>query len=241
MILETLQEALKNKFDTEFRDGIHVSDLVMCGRKAADRRLNPKPLTMRELNYFTSGRAIGDSLAILARSNDVKYEAEKEIKFKDIVAHIDIYDSEHNIPIECKSARMKEMKEPKPHYVDQLKSYMAMTNSDKGILLIQLLLNFDDKPFVEFEIEMNDSQRRDQLQKLLFKAALFAEALERKDPMLAHGVYFDSSLNWLCRDCPLKAKCAEFIKCECGKEILKKELESHVAQAHFTKSEFGSS
>ena len=206
MILETLQAELKNKYDTEFRDGVHVSDLTLCPRKSIFRKLEPTPITNKELNFFTSGRAIHDAIQTLAKRQP-RYEIEKQVEYNGVVGHIDLYDTEHNIPIECKSMRTKDVKEPKPHHVSQLKFYMAMLGADTGIILYQCLMNFDDKPFVEFEVTMNEEERRIVLQMLEIQKVLYSESLAEKKPFQAVSVIDDPKLNWQCKSCQYYQKC----------------------------------
>src|SRR5207245_773434 len=144
MYLDLLMKSLKTKFDSEEREGIHVSDLTLCLRKAVFKKLNPTPITAKELNFFTSGRAIHDAIQMVANVNEEMFEIEKEIEFQGIQGHIDLYDTKANIPIECKSSRTKEIKEPKKFHIDQLKYYMAFTGADKGAILYQALMHFDE-------------------------------------------------------------------------------------------------
>ena len=209
MYLDLLTVALKNKYDTEMRNGIHVSDLILCSRKSVFRKLNPIALTMRDLNFFTSGRAIHEAIQSLAASNTTKFEIEKEIKYNGIEGHVDLYDTENNIPIECKSMRVREVLQPKPHHVEQLKDYMAILNATKGVILYQCLMNFNDKPFAEFEITMTPQEIKDQLSHMELQARLHKKALDKKDGMLAPFVINDPKLNWLCKSCPYLERCKE--------------------------------
>lgn len=209
MILEVLTSALQKKFDNDERSGVHVSDLVLCPRKAILRKLEPNPTTMLELNFFTSGRAIHDAIQILAASEGDRFEIEKEVFYEGIVAHIDLFDKKNNIPIECKSMRTKAVKEPKPHHVEQLKCYMAMTGATKGIILYQLLMHFDNEPFAEFVVEMTEKQIQEQLVKMKSTAENFRVNLEQKTPMEAIGVLQNKDLNWLCNSCPYVQRCRD--------------------------------
>lgn len=192
------------------RSGVHVSDLTLCIRKGVFRRVYPKPTTMLELNFFTSGRAIHDAIQILAKSHDHgRFEIEKPILHKNIEGHIDLYDSVNNIPIECKTYRSSKIEDPKPHHVDQLKSYLAITNSETGVLLYQLLLNFDDTPFKEFEIRANEYDRKLQLWKLEHNAEIFRNAVDKRDPKLAPSVWDDPTLSWMCKSCPYRQECVK--------------------------------
>lgn len=218
MYLEHLTTALRSKFDSEVRGGIHVSDLVMCVRRNALKRIEPTPVTMKELNFFTSGRAIGDALQTLAGYDSNRFKAEHEVEWNGIVAHIDIYDSQNNIPIECKSMRVKEVKEPKSHHVDQLKSYMVMVGSNKGVLLYQCLMHFEDKPFVEFEITMTEAEMAQHREWMIVQAEYFRVAVESKDAMTVKGVLKDPELNWLCISRDGKPNCPYYDRCKAEKE-----------------------
>ncbi|MDE1767705.1 MAG: Dna2/Cas4 domain-containing protein, partial [Thaumarchaeota archaeon] len=166
-----------------------------------------EPCTMRDVNFFSSGRAIHDAIQTLANFGKKKFEIEKELEWEGISGHVDLVDTENNIPIECKSARVKTMDAVKPHYVSQLKAYMAILGSRTGVVLVQLLMHFDDKPFVEFEITMDDEEINTTKQKLLLDKEIYLMALEKKDPMLARGVVEDPDLNWLCKSCPHFVEC----------------------------------
>ncbi len=211
MIVELLTSKLKEHYDQDKRTGVHVSDLTLCIRKAALRKINPVATTMREVNFFTSGRAIHDAIQTLANYEKDRFEIEKEVEFEGMVGHIDLYDKINNIPIECKSTRIKEVKQPKPFHVDQLKSYMAVTGAKKGIILYQCLMHFDDKPFCEFEITMNEKERGEQLASMILRRDYYKKALDTKDPFRIEGVMDNKDLSWLCRDCEYNQKCKDEI------------------------------
>lgn len=205
MYLDQLTLALKSKYDCEMRNGIHVTDLTLCSRKSVFRKLQPTALTMRELNFFTSGRAIHEAIQSLCDPD--KFEIEKEIKYNGVTGHVDLYDIRNNVPIECKSMRVAQVINPKPFHVEQLKDYMAMLGSSTGVLLYQCLLNFEDKPFVEFEIHMTQKEIDARLNDLSLRARLHERALEAKDAMKAPHVFNDTKMNWLCVSCVYRDKC----------------------------------
>jgi RecB family exonuclease len=208
MILEELYTSLYEEYN-KVRDGIHVSDITLCPREACFRRLDPKPLTNTDLNFFTSGKAIHEALQSLIKKYPDRFELEKEVKFGDIVGHIDIFDKTNHIPIEAKSARVKTMEEPKAHYLKQLEAYMALTNADTGIILVQCLLNYEDKPFLEFEHKMTAEQRKAVLSQLQTDAIMLKVGILEQDPSLVRHINYDLTLNWKCRYCPYAKPCEE--------------------------------
>ena len=213
MYLDQLTVALKNKYDTEMRDGIHVTDLTLCSRKSVFRKLQPTALTMKELNFFTSGRAIHEAIQSLCDPD--KFEIEKEVKYNGVTGHVDLYDIRNNIPIECKSMRVAKVENPKSFHVEQVKDYMAMLGSSTGVILYQCLMNFNDKPFVEFEVHMTQKEIDQRLADLGLRSRLHQKALDKKDAMLAPYVLKDPNMNWLCvnrngtPNCPYYDKCKE--------------------------------
>ena len=211
MILEELMTALTEEYSKP-RQGIHVSDLTFCPRESCFRTLDPKPITNTQLNFFTSGKAIHEALQSLIRKDPDRFELEKEVKYGDIVGHIDIFDKKYHIPIEAKSARVKTMTEPKAHYLKQLEAYMALTTSDTGIILVQCLLNNKENPFVEFEHTMTEDQRHEVL-KQLERDALQLKAgimMGEQGPPLVRHIAYDTTLNWKCQYCPYLKPCEAF-------------------------------
>ena len=206
MILETLYNALYEEYNKE-RKGIHVSDITLCPRESCFRRLDPKPLTNTDLNFFTSGKAIHAAIQSLAESDPDRFEIEKEIKFNGIEGHIDLFDKKYHVPIEAKSARVKTMTEPKAHYVKQLEAYMAITGADTGIILVQCLLNYEDNPFVEFEHKMTEKQRNQVLHELNEDSIMLKTGSVAQDPSLVRHIAYDNDLNWKCKWCAYKEPC----------------------------------
>jgi len=206
MILEELYKSLYEEYNKP-RPGIHVSDITLCPRESCFRVLQPRELTNTDLNFFTSGRAIHEALQSLLRKYPNRFEIEKEIKYGDIVGHIDLFDKDYHIPIEAKSARVKTMDKPKPHYIRQLEAYMAITDADTGIILVQCLLNYEENPFVEFEHKMTKKQRNKVLEQLQLDATILKIGLAQQDASLVRHINYDNELNWKCRFCTYKEPC----------------------------------
>lgn len=205
-ILNNLYNALYEEYDIP-REGVHVSDITFCPRKTCYQKIDPLPLDNKQLNFFTSGKAIHAALESLIKKYPHRYEMEKEVKRDGIEAHIDIYDKELNMPIEAKSARTSKMEKPKAHYISQLEAYMAMTDSDTGLLLVQLLLHYEDKPFVEFVHHMTASQRLKKLADMKQDAYLLQTGIKTKAPEIVRHIAYDVDLNWLCKSCPYAKEC----------------------------------
>ena len=67
-----------NEYGKE-REGIHVSDLLYCPRKTCYNKIDPRPINNKQLNFFTSGKAIHGALQSLVKKNPDRYEIEKEV------------------------------------------------------------------------------------------------------------------------------------------------------------------
>ena len=135
------------------------------------------------------------------------FEREKYIEFEDIQGSVDIYDRRRNIPLEFKTTRASDIREPKSFHVEQLKNYMAILEASDGYMLYQLLMHFGQTPFKAFRITMNAQERRNQREKLVTEITSLKRAIEKGDPSMARSVEKDHSLNWLCKDCPYLTDC----------------------------------
>jgi hypothetical protein len=167
------------------------------------------PVTQRELNMYSSGKAIHEAIQLLFLSNRGRFEKEKYVEYENIIGSVDIYDQKKRIPIEFKSIRSSTIEKPKSFHVDQLKYYMAMLKANTGYVLYQCLMHFEDEPFKIFRFSMTDREQYRQLQKLVQEIISLDAALKLKDPSRARHIFFDKELNWLCRDCPYAIKCKE--------------------------------
>jgi CRISPR/Cas system-associated exonuclease Cas4 (RecB family) len=241
-ILGHLTEAL-DKLYNQRRQGIHVSDVTMCPRKAIFRRLNPSKTTPTELNFFTLGKSLHQAAqdltevfpqytqemeVWLTKKGQTEFVYSKKEDFddeedyreylqmrgidpdNDLVAHIDLYNKQENIPIEMKGIRKASIDAPKDFHIQQLKYYMAMTNSNHGIILYQLLMHYKDKPFKEFYVSMTDKQLAEERRTLIQEAKSFGNALRLNNPKLARNVLEDENLNWLCDRCQFLKQCQEW-------------------------------
>ena len=63
---------------------------------------------------------------------------------------------------------------------------------------------------------MNAQERRNQREKLVTEINSLRRATENKDPSIARSVEKDSSLNWLCRDCPYLTDCKRIQQAAAG-------------------------
>lgn len=91
--------------------------------------------------------------------------------------------------------------------MEQLKYYCSFLEAEQGYLIYQLLMHFGNTPFKAFKITMNAEERKEQRDKLVNEVNSLKRAMQARDPSLARSVYTDTSLNWLCKDCPYFVDC----------------------------------
>jgi hypothetical protein len=171
------------------------------------QRIDRRPIGAKTVSIYSAGKAIHEAIQWLFLSDKRTFEREKYVEFEDIQGSVDIYDRRRNIPLEFKTTRASDIKEPKSFHVEQLKYYIAMLGASQGIVLYQLLMHFGNTPFRTFHILMNAQQRKDQRDKLVKEVSSLKRAMEAGDPSLARSVRQDPDLNWMCKDCPYSIEC----------------------------------
>ncbi len=217
---QDLQDALAKKYG-EDRPDIHVSDLTLCPRETCFKKMQPKPMTLRELMYFTSGEAIHGCIEGLVTEFPSKYESDKYTKegdnriwYKDlIVCTPDLMNKDAEIIYELKSTRDFKCEEPKLHHLRQLLSYMAIHGKKIGYVKYELLdpykvkmtkialqkkgelkTNYDPtvNPFPKWRITMDAADTQMYLDWLEREAISLKNAILAKDPHLARHIAYDA-------------------------------------------------
>lgn len=201
-----MQDAMEEWYSKP-REGYHVSDVTLCPRMKVFQRIDRRPIGAKTVSIYSAGKAIHEAIQWLFLSDKRTFEREKYVEFEDIQGSVDVYDRKRNIPLEFKTTRASEIKEPKSFHVEQLKYYMSMLGAQRGYLIYQLLMHFGETPFKAFSITMNVQERRDQRDKLVKEVYSLKRAMDAGDPSLARSVDKDPSLNWLCKDCPYLMDC----------------------------------
>jgi CRISPR/Cas system-associated exonuclease Cas4 (RecB family) len=204
--LAKMQEAM-SKWYSKPREGYHVTDVVMCPRQRVYRQTDPQPISSKNLGIYSSGKAVHEAIQWLFLSDKRMFEREKYIEYKDIQGSVDVYDRRRNVPLEFKSSRSSEVREPKSFHIQQLKYYMSMLDAPHGYLMYQCLLHFGDTPFKIFKISMDEQERSNQRKKLVYEVDSLRAALIAANPSLARSVLENPDLNWLCRECPYAVSC----------------------------------
>jgi len=210
-LLQELKDAVREEYDKEQRKGIHISDLVLCLRKAVRNRLDPAPLTDLDLRNFNQGRSHHQTVQQLAKRLKKKGHevvAEKEKYFNDIVGHMDLL-IDGNLPVEVKTTRQRNAT-PSDHYYTQLRYYMALMGTTKGKIIVESY-NAEETPWTETDVTFMNGEIEMNLQQINEKKGIFKNALDKKDWLLAPPINIkDPKENWLCRKCPYKTPCHDY-------------------------------
>lgn len=130
----------------------------------------------------------------------------------DLVAHIDLYNKIDNVPIEAKSYRAAKIDQPKPHQAQQLRWYMSLCDAEKGLMLYQLLMHFDEQPMKEFPLWVEPLGLQAEKQELIRKRDSLDRAIQAGDPSLAEHVAQNEDLNWKCNYCKYLNDCQDMRK-----------------------------
>lgn len=197
----TLEARLRGNLAEEYsklREGIHVSDLVLCLRQAAARKLYPIPPTQKQLGYFFDGARRHEALQALYGEGI----AERKGTFEGVSYSIDIFDG---FPIEFKTTRARAA--ISEHWLRQLSYYMLATGSDRGIIQVQRIMAREENPFPAFVMTLSLAQKERALAEFRERRDAFAMAIAANDLSLAPILRGDGE--WLCRECQYRKRCDE--------------------------------
>lgn len=184
-----------------------MTDVVMCPRQRVYREIDRLPIDAKTVSIYSAGKAIHEAIQLLFLADKRTFEREKYVEYEDIQGSVDIYDRRRNIPLEFKTTRASDIREPKSFHVEQLMYYMSILGAEEGYMMYQLLMHFEETPFKSFRVTMNAQQRQAQREKLVTEINSLKKAMEAGDPSTARSVEKDPSMNWLCRDCPYLEDC----------------------------------
>lgn len=174
--------------------------MLYCIREQVFRKLEPKPITDRELSSFAFGE--GAHLAVQRLATTGVSLAEKEVVMDGVTGTIDLFDS---VPIEIKTVRSKD-DSVRSFHITQLKYYMAMAGSNVGILFYMMVNDFDN-PFRFRTMTLDNTELAEIRAQISTRALQFNKAMEAKDPFLAPHIKKDKSLVWKCSYCKYKEPC----------------------------------
>lgn len=197
LLQHTFLIGLRKKYD-EPRSEVHVSDLTWCLRQSFFRRVNPKPLTLKSLQYMSDGarrhNAVQEALDV---------ECEVEVERFGIVGHIDVL---LDAPLEFKSTRA--VSALPEHYFKQLGFYAVLKRSNYAYLVVQRVNCVDGQdPWEFYRVEWNDDELLRIEDELKLKSRLLREAFVFHDPSKLPKI--DDSTSWKCKSCLYRDECSQ--------------------------------
>ncbi len=199
-IIKDAREQLMDKDKT-----ISVKDLTLCHRKKVFSITDPVPMSDVELYNYVSGQADHDVMERLFMMYPNRFRTEMEVRYKNIKGKIDIFDKYLNNVIDTKTSKSpKILLKPFKFHEEQIRSYMAMTDSEEGQVIYQM--NHFER-YHAFPIYMTAEERKSKLEKLESEAKFLLNAISAGDPSLVKGIYNDNEINWICNKCPYLDKC----------------------------------
>lgn len=210
-LLDRLLRALKKRYEERNRQGIHYSDLIYCPRQAILRRIDPKPLNIREMMFFFIGECVHRGIEELLKEDDPEHvEIEKKLEHNGLIGTADsIVDG-----VVCEYKTTWSSKDTlKEHYKDQDEGYIAMSGAKEGKVLI-VMLQWILKgiiPFKVHDIKMTEDDKKKRLEWISVETKSFKMALDAKDWRLARAVK-GTPMEWKCAkgeeyQCPWLEQC----------------------------------
>lgn len=215
LFLNDFIEALTIKH-SEKRTGIHVSDLAgQCFKKKVYEtipELQDKP-SEDQVMYFTTGSAVHGVKQDLAETlSKEKYSREKAVNHEEglLEGHIDLFNNFEDMPIELKTTRqtadMHLKNGPNEGYLLQLAMYLALTNTEEGLLEYILLAQKVTGFYHGYVLSLTKEDRELVLKEAVKLARLLKRAIESKDPDMVKGAFEDPVFSWQCKTCPFASE-----------------------------------
>jgi len=192
--LERLEQYYNNG---KTRDGLHVSDLVFCLRQSYFRKTNPKPHSLRTLQFFIDGATRHSALQDL-----LGLEREVEVERFGVVGHVDVMAG--GVPVELKTTRARSA--VPDHYFRQLGYYAVLCGVCEGVLVVQRINCRDgEEPWEFYHVKWSREEVEGLERELRHRANLLRGALEKRDPSFLPVL--GSDMRWKCRWCDYVDEC----------------------------------
>lgn len=183
---------------------LHVYDVTYCNVKAYNRLTGVKPyFTKQVIGFFVFGVVSQKIIQELFPEDEREFVPEKFLK--EIEGHIDVYELKVN-PLEIKSSRKRifKAKDIPQKWVEQLMSYMAKTNRNKGWLII---VNVFSCQLSCFCLELTDGELENQRVIMLYNATQILNAVKNRNP---NNLYVSPKEYNACiykKVCPRRGEC----------------------------------
>lgn len=113
-----------------FNNTISIKDLSTCQRQKIFSIIDPIPINENELYNFVIKKGMHDAIEQLFKLFPIRFECEKEIRYKNIRGRIDIYHQLNNVVIDVKTTdAYTELFKPYKFHIKQVLYYMSIVGS----------------------------------------------------------------------------------------------------------------
>jgi len=179
------------------REGLHVSDLVFCLRQSYFRKTNPKPHSLRTLQFFIDGATRHSALQDL-----LGLEREVEVCKYNIIGHVDVMAG--GVPVELKTTRARNA--VPDHYFRQLGYYAVLCGVCEGVLVVQRINCKDgEEPWEFYHVKWSREEVEGLKRELRHRADLLRTALREGRPDCLPVI--EEGMRWKCRWCDYVDEC----------------------------------
>ena len=197
---KALIEDLRGRFGV--REGIHLTDLIFCLRKAFFSKTRQEAFTEERILLYTIGLGWQDKLPL---PNPGQVFEEDGIKFSPD-GWVEKEDGRIFIEVKSTRAKTRDPQEMK-HWVDQLKGYCALGRAREGVLVALHLMGDYRNRKAELKVhrfEFEEEELEEMREYLRGRKEALEKALESGEAPPPEPSY-----QWECNDCPYKDLCKE--------------------------------
>jgi len=192
--IDTLLHNLKEHFGLlHQRQGIHLTDCLLCLRKAYWDKVDSLPPTEDELLYFLLGLGLQETLHIASTASEIEVEG--------VLLNPDFKNSK-GIPVELKTTRIGRKRldshDFPQHWIKQLMGYCYGLHVTEGELLIFTLIHPE---LLNYHMEFTAREIGENWGRILGKAETLKGAL------VTGIIPVRTSEDWLCKGCRYRLRC----------------------------------
>lgn len=199
-ITSLIYRGLKREMEREYRDEIHVTDILYARRRVL-RELYGEEVEKRDIYRYLRGRAIHGLLQDLL-GQEMNGEGEVRVEYVGVVGSVDYVGND--VMVEFKTTySSRESGYTREIAVKQLRLYMAMAGVSKGYAVIMYMRGDEIVGMEEFLIELSEEDIVEARRFIRERAEKIRRAIREKDPAIAPRCLF----TWKCRYCKWRSMC----------------------------------
>lgn len=188
-----------------YNNTMSIKDLSSCHRQKVFSVIDPIRINENELFNYVIKKGMHDAIEQLFRLFPLRFECEKEIRYKNIRGRIDIYDQLESIVIDVKTTdAYTELLKPYKFHIKQVLYYMSIVGANEGCIIYLLAKK---GKFQYFTLTLKEKERILNLKTMEKETADIQKSISLQDPSIVNGVSEDNELKWMCNKCPYNETC----------------------------------